>query len=186
MLNNNIIKKQLGFTLLELVLVIVIISILSLFAIDRMFSIRAAAERAVIKQMVGTIKSGLGIEVARLALAGNMPAVSKLNKTNPIYLLSQSPENYLGEKENGDHINEAGIWYFDKKLKSLVYNIAYTEDFTTSLKGTPRVRYQIKLIYHDQNNNKRFDLRSDSIAGLDFVPLEKFSWNVKTTVIARK
>ena len=99
MLRENISKKQQGFTLLELVVVIVIISILGLFAIDRLFAIRNAAERAAVKQVVGTIKSALGIEVARLALAGKLSAVAKLDKTNPLALLSQTPANYLGEKE---------------------------------------------------------------------------------------
>ena len=62
MLQNNklsppLLNQQQGFTLLELVLVIVIISTLSVFAIDRIFAIRTAAEHASIKQLVGTIKN---------------------------------------------------------------------------------------------------------------------------------
>lgn len=180
----NIIKKQHGFTLLELVVVIVIISILGLFAIDRIFAIRIAAERAAVKQVVGTIKSALGIEVARLALAGKLSAVSKLDKSNPLDLLSQVPKNYLGEIKNSDHIIDNGVWYFDKQQKVLIYNVIYSEDFKTKLKGVPRIRYQIKLIYNDQNNNKRFDLRTDSIAGLDLVPVEQFSWNINMKKIS--
>lgn len=135
MLRKKTPKKQQGFTLLELVVVIIVISILSLFAIDRLLTIRIAAERAAIKQVVGTIKSALGIEVARLALAGKMSAVAKLDKTNPLNLLSQKPVNYLGEKENGDHLRDTGVWYFDKKQKSLIYNVIYSDNFTTELKG---------------------------------------------------
>ncbi len=177
-INNH---KQHGFTILELVVVIIIISILGLFAIDRMLAIRIAAEQASVKQLVGTIKSALGLEVARLALAGNMTAVAKLDKTNPSRLLSQTPNNYLGEKENDNHIIEPGVWYFNKKQKTLIYNVIYNENFKTTLKGLPRIRYQIKLVYNDRNRNKRFDIRYDSIAGLDLLPLEKFSWktNIK-------
>ena len=178
MLQKSIINntKPNGFTLLELVLVIVIISILGLFAIDRMFAIRIAAEQAAVKQLVGTIKSALGLEVARLALAGKMTAVAKLDKTNPLLLLSQKPNNYLGEKDDGNHVLETGIWYFDKKQKALIYNVTYTENFKTTLKGMPRIRHRIKLVYNDRNKNKRFDVRYDSIAGLDLFPIEKFSW----------
>lgn len=172
-------KKQLGFTLLELVIVIVIISILALFAIDRVFAIRAAAERSSVQQLVGTIKSALGLEVAQLALAGNMNGVAKLDKSNPLDLLSQKPNNYIGEKQN---VKKTGVWYFDKKQKMLIYNVNYSENFTSSLKGTPRIRYRIKLVYNDRNNNKRFDIRYDSIAGLDLLPIEKFSWNVKRDI----
>ena len=159
-------------------MVIIIISILGLFAIDRILAIRIAAEQAAVKQLVGTIKSALGLEVARLALAGKMSAVAKLDKTNPLLLLSQKPNNYIGEKSKPNHITETGIWYFDKKQKILIYNILYKENFKTTLKGLPRIRYQIKLVYNDRNNNKRFDVRTDGIAGLDLVPLDKFSWNM--------
>lgn len=176
-LRNKIINnKQYGFTLLELVVVIVIISILGLFAIDRIFAIRIAAEQAAVKQLVGTIKSTLGLKVAQLAVEGNMLAVAKLDKSNPLLLLSQVPINYIGEKDNSKHITEPGIWYYNTKQNALIYNIRYSEGFKTKLKGLPRVRYRIKLVYNDRNKNKRFDVRYDSIAGLDLFPLEKFSW----------
>jgi len=172
-------NKQRGFTLFELVVVIVIISILGLFAIDRIFALRAAAERAAVKQLVGTIKSALGLEVARLALNGNMAGVAKLNKTNPILLLSQAPENYINKLSDDSHTTRTGIWHFDKKQKALIYNVTYAENFKTTLHGTPRIRYQIKLVYNDRNKNRRFDMRTDSIGGLNFIPLEKFNWNIK-------
>ena len=174
---NNI--KQRGFTLLELVVVIVVISILGLVAIDRVFTIRIAAEQASVKQLVGTIKSALGLKVSQLALEGNMSAVSKLDKTNPMLLLSQTPSNYIGEKKETSKTITPGVWYFNKTEKALIYNVRYTETFNTELDGLPRIRHKIKLIYNDRNKNKRFDINNDSIAGLDLVPIEKFSWNLK-------
>jgi len=186
-LHKNLLKnQQRGFTILELVVVIIIISILGLFAIDRVFALRIAAEQAAVKQLVGTLKSALGLEVARLALSGNMAGVAKLDKSNPMQLLSQAPNNYLGEKDKSDIINNTGVWYFDEKQKALVYNVTYKEYFKTSLEGVPRIRYRVKLVYDDQNKNKRFDARYDSIAGLDLFPIEKYSWNVNEAVIARE
>ena len=186
-LHKNLLKnQQRGFTILELVVVIIIISILGLFAIDRVFALRIAAEQAAVKQLVGTLKSALGLEVARLALSGNMAGVAKLDKSNPMHLLSQAPNNYLGENDSSDLINNTGVWYFDEKQKALVYNVTYKEYFKTSLEGVPRIRYRVKLVYDDQNKNKRFDARYDSIAGLDLFPIEKYSWNVNEAVIARE
>ena len=180
----KIINKHRGFTLLELVVVIFVISWLGLFAIDRIFALRIAAEQASVKQVVGIIKSALGLEVAQLALEGKMSSVAKLNKTNPIELLAQKPNNYIGEKTDSDHIIEPGVWYFDKKQKALIYNVRYSETFITSLKGLPRIRHHIKLVYNDRNKNNRFDARYDSIAGLDLFPIEKFSWNINTQTIS--
>jgi general secretion pathway protein G len=176
--------KQRGFTLLELVVVIIVISILGLFAIDRIFAIRMAAEQAAVKQVVGIIKSALGLEVARLALEGNLSSVAMLDKTNPITLLSQAPNNYLGEKDGSNQVIEPGVWYFDKKQKALTYNVIYKENFSSPLKGLPRIQHQIKLVYNDRNKNKRFDIYYDSIAGLDLFPLEKYSWNKKVMDIS--
>lgn len=171
--------KQSGFTLLELVVVIIVISILGLFAIDRIWSLRIAAEQAAVNQIIGNIRSALGLEVARLALQGKMSAVAKLDNTNPFPLLAQAPNNYRGVLGDDDHITEAGVWYFDKKQKALIYNVTYKENFKTTLKGVPRIRHRIKLVYSDQNNNDRYDVQYDSIGGLDLVPIEKFSWDVK-------
>ena len=176
-------NKQRGFTLLELIVVIIIISILGLFAVDRIWSLRIAAEQAAVTRIVGNIRSALGLEVARLALDGKMSDVAKLEDSNPISLLAQVPANYIGEKDNSVDIIEPGIWYYDKKVKSLTYNINYTENFSTHLTGTPRIRYQIKLIYNDINNNKRFDVNTDSIGGLDLLPLDSFSWNTNLNKI---
>jgi general secretion pathway protein G len=175
-----------GFTILELIVVIIIISILGLFAIDRIWSLRIAAEQASVTQIAGNIRSALGLEVARLALDGKMPDVAKLENSNPITLLAQVPGNYIGEKENEDLVTEPGTWYFDKKLKTLTYNVIYKENFVTGLQGIPRIRYRIKLIYYDKNNNKQFDLNNDSIGGLDLIPLEKFSWNTNLNTINTK
>ena len=177
------INKQQGFTLLELIVVIIIISILGLFAIDRIWSLRMAAEQAAVTQIVGNIRSALGLEVARLALDGKISEVAKLENSNPITLLAQAPSNYIGEKEDGDHVTEQGIWYFNKKLHTLTYTVNYTENFNTTLQGMPRIRYQIKLIYSDKNNNKRFDVNTDSIGGLDLLPLDSFSWNTNLNKI---
>jgi general secretion pathway protein G len=179
-------KKQKGFTLLELVVVIIVISILGLFAIDRIFAVRVAAEQAAVKQVIGTIKSALGLEVARLALEGKMAAVAKLDKTNPIDLLAQAPGNYLGEKDDSDHITQAGAWYFNKNQKSLIYNVTYAENFKTPLKGTPRIRYRIQLVYNDSNENNSFDPFRDSIAGLDLVAIEKYDWIINTKQLSKK
>lgn len=171
------IKKQQGFTLLELIVVIIVISILGLFAIDRIWVLRIAAEQAAVSQIVGNIRSALGLEVAKLALAGDISAVAKLDKTNPVPLLAQVPNNYLGEKDNDHGMTEAGVWYYDKQLQMLVYNVLYSENLASPLTGVARIRYQLKLVFNDQNKNNRFDPHHDSIGGLDLFPVESYQWN---------
>ena len=164
-----------GFTFLELIFVIFIISTLLFISLDRLWAIRAAAERASVIQVIGNIKSALGLEVVRLALQSKMADIALLDKANPILLLAQAPTTYIGELES-DSVTETGVWYFDKKNKALIYNVIFDENFKTILTGLPRIRHQVKLMYKDNNHNKQFDSAYDNIYGLDLLPLEKFSW----------
>ena len=174
-------KQQNGFTLLEIVIVIILISIFGLFSVDRLLSLRIAAEKSSVIQVIGNIKSSLGLEVVRLALQGKMKEIAELENTNPFSLLAQIPTNYLGETES-DTFTKAGSWYFDKSKGMLIYNVTYTEYFESSLKekNLPQIRHQIKLVYNDNNDNKRFDPKTDGIGGLDLLPTEKYHWKTPT------
>lgn len=172
-------SRQAGFTILELIVVIIIISILGLFALDRIWSLRIEAEQATVTKIIGNVRSALGLEVSRLALKGRLTEIANLADSNPIDLLAQAPGSYLQQQpDNSDQVTP-GSWYFDKESRSLIYHVIYSENLATTLSGTPRIRYYVKLIYNDRNNNNKFDLNIDSIGGLDLVPVEKFAWKRK-------
>jgi len=171
------IKYPKGFTQFELVIVIILISILGVIALDRMWSWRIAAERAMIKTVRGNIRSALGLETAQLALQGKLNQLPKLAGSNPFSLLAQNPSDYIGEfKNNNPKTQQLGIWYFNPTEQAIIYNLRYSKDFKTKLKGQPRVRFRIKLIYSDKNRNHRYDAKIDTIAGLDLLPLEPYQW----------
>jgi general secretion pathway protein G len=173
---SNIASKQRGFTLLELVVVIIIISIIGLVAINRFWQWSVVAERAGMQTVVANLRTALGLETSRRALRQQLPQLPILVGTNPMALLAQTPDSYLGEIEDEQQVNQDGVWYFDSHERLLVYRLRYSDGFSTELTGAPRVRYRIKLIYNDNNRNGRFDSNSDDIGGLDLVPAEAFTW----------
>lgn len=61
-------KKEAGFTLIELVIVIVILGILASVAIPKYEDMREQARVATLKGQVGSIRSALSIQYARTAL----------------------------------------------------------------------------------------------------------------------
>ena len=168
--------RQQGFTLLELVLVILIISIMGLIAIDRLLNYRVDAERAMIQTVVGNIRSGLGLEIARRVARDQIDTINQLEGSNPIELLAQPPSNYIGEIDNESQVNRNGVWYFDTSSSALVYRVQFGDYFQTRLPGPPRVRHRIRLVYTDNNRNDRFDYGIDPVTGLDLVPLENYQW----------
>ncbi len=162
---------QNGFTLLELVLVIIVISILGLFALNRFWALRIAAERATVKQVTGNIRSALGLEVARYALDNRLADLARLDGSNPMLLLAQTPVGYIGESSLAASEIAAGSWYFDPGTKTLNYRVSYRKKFDGQLEDLPRSRWRITLIYRDRNANQRFDPGLDAISGLDLVSL---------------
>jgi len=163
--------RQNGFTLLELVAVIIIIAILGLVALDRFWSLRVAAERATIKQVTGNIRSALGMEVARFALENRLAELPRLDGSNPMLLLAQTPSGYLGEISPDPATLVEGSWHFDPASKTLDYRVIYAENFDSGRDNPARIRFRITLIYRDRNDNQRFDPGLDAISGLDLVSL---------------
>lgn len=168
-----------GFTLLELVVVIVLIGFLSLIILNRVWKYRVYAEEAAVTATIGNIRSSLGLEVAKLVVRGQTSNIASLETSNPMMLLAQRPHNYIGEIESNQNIKETGIWYFDKTDKTLNYIVNFPEIFKSNVHGIPRTRHQIKVIYTDRNKNNRFDKNIDEINGLDLVALEPYQWDIK-------
>lgn len=172
-------KNKNGFTLLEIIIVIVMIGFLGLIILNRVWKYRVYAEEAVVTATVGNIRSALGLEVAKLAVRGKARDIARLNNTNPMDLMAQRPDNYLGEFDKPEKINQAGVWYFDKNDHSLNYIVNYIEHFQSNVKGIIRTRHQLKMVYTDNNKNNRFDKGIDDINGLDLVPMEPYKWVIE-------
>jgi len=70
-------KKQNGFTLIELVIVIVILGILAAVAVPRYLNLSEDATNAALTGMEGAVKSAFAIEIAENR--GTYPTITELN-----------------------------------------------------------------------------------------------------------
>jgi prepilin-type N-terminal cleavage/methylation domain-containing protein len=160
------VRSERGFSLLELLIVIVIVSILIVAAIDRLLALRYEAERSTVQSVIGALKSALYIEFAASAARKRAPPVAG----NPMSLLSERPETYAGEFFGPDPAAFApGTWYFDSRDASLVYLVRFPEQFTTTLAGPARLRLAVRGDYHAADGK---------LVGLKLVPLEPYYWKI--------
>ena len=167
-----------GFTLLELVIVIVIISVLMVLAISRLLSLQVDAERVTMETVAGTLRSAIGMKVAESIVKFQVNDLAALEGSNPMDLLAETPHNYLGERDGADPATlEDGNWYFDRREKTLVYLVRHKGFFTGGLPNPARARFIMKLVYSDKNGNGVFDRGIDAVEGLRLSPAETYSWS---------
>lgn len=167
-----------GFSLLELVIVIVIISVLMVLAISRLLALMVDAERVTMESVAGTLRSAIGMKVAETIVKSRIADLGALEGSNPMALLAETPHNYLGELDGADPAKlEDGNWYFDKRDKTLVYVVRNKGFFVGGQANPPRARFTVRLVYSDRNGNGAFDLGKDVIEGLRLNPVEKYSWS---------
>ncbi len=84
-------RGERGFTLVELVVVVVVLGILAAVAIPKLFNITAEAEQAAVATMVSSLESTLGMYTSKQFLQGG-----SIVRHNPFDDLSNIPTNYNG------------------------------------------------------------------------------------------
>ena len=166
-----------GFSLFELLVVIVIVSILMVIAISRLLALQVDAERVVMESVVGAIRSGLGIKVAQAIVKQNVNSLPEYENSNPMNLLAEVPVNYLGEFEAPDpYALEKGSWYFDRSSRMLIYIVDNTAYFSGGVAEPSRARFKIRVVYTDANGNGIYDSGIDAIEGLRLAVVEPYRW----------
>lgn len=166
-----------GFSLLELVVVIAIISVLLVFAITGLWALQAEAERVAMEQVIGSIQSAIGIEVAQYMVTGNTEGIRALEGSNPMDRLAEVPKNYLGTLSDLSPANmTGGAWYFDLRNRTLVYRVRNTDHFRGGSGVPAQVRFIMQLEYEGRNPNGVSAKNRSDVSGARLVPLEPYSW----------
>lgn len=90
---SNSIQKSKGFTLIEIVIVMVILGILAIVAVPKFVDLTTSAKISATQAALGSVRSVLAVEYAKNAAAGNATFPASLGTAN--FANSQVPANKL-------------------------------------------------------------------------------------------
>jgi prepilin-type N-terminal cleavage/methylation domain-containing protein len=169
-------SRSAGFTLFELIIVIILVAVFAGVLLGRFQMYQEAAEKAAMEQTAGAIRSALNIQLAALIARGRAGDIPRLAALNPVTLLAEKQRNYVGEYYDvaGSDI-APGSWYYDLKSRQLVYLVDRGTHFVPDKSGRKWVRYRVGLVYNDAVSPAG-DASDREIAGITFTEVEPYIW----------
>lgn len=120
-------RRQSGFTLFELVVVIILVAVLGGVALDRFYLYQEMAEAESAKRDLSMLKTALNIRSAELISANRWDELQRLPQQNPFDLLEERPANYGGLWSGEER---PGHWYFDPGARTVTYVPSRREAFS--------------------------------------------------------
>jgi len=134
-----------GFSLLELAVVSVVLSILLAVYLERLTFYQEAAERAQFQATLQIYKTALQIRLAELMVARREAEARMLEAENPTRWLAEPPANYGGDYPAQP---QPGNWYFDTTSRELVYVVNSGGGLVVDGKsGVRQLRFRVQVIY---------------------------------------
>ena len=175
------VRKQQGFTLIELVVVIIIISGLLYFAIDRLLKLEVQAERASMQQVIGIINSAIAMTISKHIANDDIPGLRRYIDTNPMDLLAQTPPSYLGSfAERAPKLEKGAHWYFDESAHTLVYVTGSPDYFSSEGPQKGQIGFKILAVYDDKRANRQ-SVAGAALAGLRLAATAPYHWHNQPT-----
>jgi type II secretory pathway pseudopilin PulG len=165
-------QRQIAFTLIELSLVIVVISVIGIVAADRLHYYQELAEKVAIDATLASVNMGLRIQLAVLTASNRRNIASSLEHENPLRWLEQLPSNYGGEYQPSPR---SGNWYFAKDTSELVYvprNASYLR-WEQPAAAAGELRFAARVRY-DEMEATAGTLKVPS--GISIVTLTAYRW----------
>ncbi|HEU0188720.1 MAG TPA: prepilin-type N-terminal cleavage/methylation domain-containing protein [Gallionella sp.] len=169
-------KSSRGFTLLELIVVIIIIVTLMGLFMNRALFYMEQAEKVAMEGVAGAIQSSLTMQYGQILTRGKSSDVAVLVQNNPMNWLQKKPRNYAGEFYGPTPLSvEPGNWMFDLKSRDLVYVVRNANYFKPGKDGQKWIRFHI-AVSHETSRPPSMQNAPPELTGILFEPTEPYSW----------
>lgn len=134
-------RRERGFSLLELLAAVILISVFALSLMDRLRFYQELAEKANAEFTIARLKSALRIQMATLIAQGRTREFSSLEQQNPMDWLEERPGNY--HVVSGNAGPEPGFWQFNTDDRVLTYWVTHDDYFEPDKSGNKRIRLRV-------------------------------------------
>ena len=165
-----------GFSLIELLVVVIAIGILSGAVLERVLPLIGRAQRAAFMQVRGDLQTALLLEAAARITRGEAETLTSLANVNPMTLLLSPPGNYVGSFAEPVDDAPPASWYFDEHSRRLVYRVGRYARFDAQGGPPGRIELTTEFVFEDRDGNGAFDPVRDEFEGLRLTPVHAFAW----------
>jgi len=166
-----------GFSLLELVVVIALISTLVAVAVNRLLPYIDEAERVSVLRVEGQLRSSLMMEAAKRIVRGQFASLPELEGSNPVKFLLEPPKNYVGERLRRD-IEQVPTrrWYYEQDGHRLVYRLGAPFGLPVHDESLQDPAFQVRIAFADANGNGIFEAQRDELYGVRLQRVAGMQW----------
>jgi prepilin-type N-terminal cleavage/methylation domain-containing protein len=164
---------QRGLTLLELAVVILVISIVGLVALHYYLKLLVDIERTSMERDVSAMRSAIGLQIAAHYAGGRMAELEGWTGGNPMALLVEPPENYLGVIEQVNLELKNGSWYFDKSRGVLIYLVRNRLYFESQLDNPARAEFRLEAQFTERQSGESI---YQQVTGIELKIIHPYRW----------
>lgn len=164
-----------GFSLLELVVVVIAVGIMAGLALDRLLPLVGSAQRVAFLQVESELQSALLLEAAERISRGQDASLEQLADSNPMRLLLKPPPNYAGKIGDARRV-PGNTWYYDAHSGRLGYRVGRHTRFEPVDGPEDRVEFRVSFVYRDRDGDGVFEAGRDDFSGLRLDSVYSYRW----------
>lgn len=161
-----------GFTLLELLVVISLVAVLAGKLLQITLDYREKAESTGVQQMLGSIRSGLQMQLASWLIRGQRERIRSLATQNPMSVLVDLPSNYGGVMSDRVEL-EQGKWYFDAPRHELIYRPILDANLSVTGSAEKLLRFRVELLSEEEAAGGEV---KGAVVGIRLSPVNRYTW----------